>query len=168
MTFKASVNIKFDFGKKEFFERYIPTPSHAEVIRGLLKGFNGTGSRAHIVVGPYGTGKSLIGTLISSIVSKVVENEAFNALVEKFNQVDDEIYRELDRVRKHKRIYLPVILNGYEGTFRKAVLSAVVRTIKENKNLIVVSGIVGKKFSNLAMWEEKYPKTYQHFLNLVR
>lgn len=168
MTFKASVNIKFDFGKKEFFERYIPTPSHAEVLRGLLKGFNGTGSRAHIVVGPYGTGKSLMGTLISSIVSKVVEKEAFNALVEKFNQVDDEIYRELDRVRNHQRIYLPVILNGYEGTFRQAILSAIVRTLRENKIPLVVPGVVSKILSIVAMWEDKYPKTYQHFLNLLR
>ncbi|ANB59219.1 hypothetical protein [Anoxybacteroides amylolyticum] len=168
MTFKASVNIKFDFGKKEFFERYIPTPSHAEVLRGLLKGFNGTGSKAHIVVGPYGTGKSLLGTLVSSIVSKVVEKETFNVLVEKFNQVDDEIYRELDKVRNQKRIYLPVILNGYEGTFRQAVLSAIVRTLKENKIPIVVPGIVSKILSIIDMWENDYPKTYDHFLKLLR
>ena len=168
MTFKSSVNIKFDLGKKEFFERYIPTPSHAEVLRGLLKGFNGTGSKAHIVVGPYGTGKSLIGTLISSIVSKTVEHEIFNVLASKFSQVDDEIYQELYKIRHHDRVYLPVILNGYEGPFRQAVLSTIMRVLKENNISVVVPGIVSKILSVIDTWENDYPKTYKDFLKLLR
>ncbi|WP_240371149.1 hypothetical protein [Anoxybacteroides rupiense] len=168
MTFKSSVNIKFDLGKKEFFERYIPTPSHAEVLRGLLKGFNGTGSKAHIVAGPYGTGKSLIGTLISSIVSKTAEHGTFNVLASKFSQVDDEIYQELYKIRHHERVYLPVILNGYEGPFRQAVLSAIMRVLKENNISVVVPGIVSKILSVIDIWENDYPKTYEVFLKLLR
>ena len=40
-VFKTSVNIKFDLGKKEFVNRYLPTPSHAESLLGLLRGFTG-------------------------------------------------------------------------------------------------------------------------------
>lgn len=39
MTFKTSVNIRFDIGKDEFVNRYIPTPSHTEALIGLLDGF---------------------------------------------------------------------------------------------------------------------------------
>jgi len=167
MSFKASVNIKFDFGKKEFFERYIPTPSHAQVLRGLLRGFNGVGTKAHIVVGPYGTGKSLLGTLVSGIVSKVVEREVFDSLVEKFNRVDDDVYRELERVRNHERVYLPVILNGYEGAFRQSVLSAIIRTLRENRLSITVPGVVSRILSVIDIWQNDYPKTYENFLKLL-
>ncbi|MBW7652123.1 hypothetical protein [Anoxybacillus sp. ST4] len=167
MSFKASVNIKFDFGKKEFFERYIPTPSHAHVLRGLLRGFNGVGTKAHIVVGPYGTGKSLIGTLVSGIVSRRVEREIFDSLIEKFNRVDDDVYRELEKVRNHERVYLPVILNGYEGAFRQSVFSAIVRTLRENKLSITIPGIVAKILSVIDVWKSDYPKTYENFLKLL-
>lgn len=57
MTFKTSVNIKFDIGNTEFIKRYISTPSHAEAINGIIEGFTKEdANRAHILVGPYGTG----------------------------------------------------------------------------------------------------------------
>ena len=87
-TFKTSVNIKFDLGKKEFINRYLPTPSHAESLIGLLKGFtNSTNSKAHMIVGPYGTGKSLIATIVGGIVSKQVDRETFKSLQSKFKSV---------------------------------------------------------------------------------
>lgn len=168
MTFKSSVNIKFDLGKAEFFERYIPTPSHAEVLRGLLRGFNGEGSRAHIVVGPYGTGKSLIGTLISGVVSKTVEPKVFEVLMKKFDQVDDEIYEELDKIRNHECVYLPVILNGYEGHFRQAILSAIMRVLREHNIPIIVPGVVSKILSIIDTWEQNYSQTYKAFLQLLK
>jgi hypothetical protein len=167
MTFKSSVNIRFDLGKAEFFERYMPTPSHAGVLRGLLRGFNYKESRAHIIVGPYGTGKSLLGTLVTGIVSKTVEPHAFETLMRKFDQVDDEIYKELEKVRDHKYTYLPVILNGYEGNFRQAILSAIMRVLKQYQISIVVPGVVSKILSIIDTWQQNYKKTYKKFIQLL-
>jgi hypothetical protein len=169
MTFKSSVNIKFDLGRTEFFERYLPTPSHATVLRGLLRGFNDRGEgKSHIVIGPYGTGKSLIGTLISGIVSNNIEKQALQILKQKFDQVDDEIYNELTKIENHKKTYLPVILNGYEGPFRQAILSAIMRVLTENCINVVIPGVVSKIFSIIDGWENNYPKTYKKFLQLLK
>src|SRR5690242_1242769 len=114
-TFKTSVNIKFDLGKREFIERYLPTPSHAESLLGLLKGFNdpNNNKRSHIIVGPYGTGKSLIATIIGNLTSKRIEDErSLNTLSSKFNKVHDDIYTELEKIKELDKTYLTVVLNG--------------------------------------------------------
>src|SRR3954454_6037793 len=102
-TFKTSVNIKFDLGKKEFVNRYLPTPSHAESLLGLLRGFNNprNNKRSHIIVGPYGTGKSLIATIVGNITSKKIKDQkTLNTLSKKFNKVHDDIYDELQNVKQ--------------------------------------------------------------------
>ncbi|MDM8150135.1 hypothetical protein [Priestia megaterium] len=167
-TFKTSVNIKFDLGKKEFINRYLPTPSHAESLIGLLKGFtNSTNSKAHMIVGPYGTGKSLIATIVGGIVSKQVDRETFKSLQSKFNKVHDEIYEELNNVTDNPTTYLTVALNGNEGRFRHAILNAIIRTLNENEIDIVLPGQNGKIIQVVELWEEKFNKTFKAFKRLL-
>lgn len=162
--FKTSVNIKYDFGKPEFFNRYLPTPSHADSILGILRGFNDPQKRrSHIIIGPYGTGKSLIGTIISGIISKEINKRPFNNLKKKFNNVDDDVYNELTKTELLTKQYIPVILNGNEGRFRQAILSSIIRTLEDKKIEIQVPGVVSKIMSSLEQWQTEFPKTYKEF-----
>lgn len=168
-SFKTSVNIKFDLGKEEFINRYLPTPSHAESLLGLLKGFNNAdSSKAHIVVGPYGTGKSLVATIVGGLVSKQVNKRAFATLSKKFNKVHDEIYQELNKVNSLDINYLTVALNGNEGRFRSAITGAISRALTENKIDIVLPGQSGKIIQMLERWKEEYPKTFKVFKRILR
>jgi hypothetical protein len=166
--FKSSVNIKFDLGNKDFFKGYLPTPSHAESLVNILSGFNNEDSaHSHIIIGPYGTGKSLLGTLISGMASKGVDGDTFDLLAQKFVNVDDAIYSELETFKKSKKRFLPVILNGNEGNFRQSVISAIIKTLYENKIDIIVPGIINKIFSTVEKWESEFPKTYKQFLKTL-
>lgn len=168
-NFKSSVNIKFDIGKKEFFRDYLPTPSHAESLQNILEGFNDENSkRAHIIVGPYGTGKSLLGTLIGGMVSKSVNESAMNLLMKKFNNVDDNVYNELSRFQNREKRYLPVILNGNEGSFRQSIISAITRTIEENNLDIIVPGVIYKIYSMVDTWKNDFPSTFRAFKKLLK
>jgi hypothetical protein len=118
-------------------------------------------------VGPYGTGKSLLGTIIAGIVSKNVDPAAFNILRKKFNQVDDEIYNELGNVHYHSYRYLPVILNGYEGNFRQAILSSIMRVLKQNRIPIVAPGVVSRILGTIDTWEKEYKQTYKKFVQML-
>ncbi|MBD1381555.1 hypothetical protein [Metabacillus arenae] len=167
--FKSSVNIKFDLGKKKYFREYLPTPSHAESLQNILSGFNeNSGKHSHIIIGPYGTGKSLLGTLISGMAAKSVNKSTFELLKKKFNKVDDEIYDQLTRFEKNEKKYLPVILNGNEGSFRKSIISAIMRTIEENELDIVVPGIINKILKIVDKWEGEFPRTYKEFIKLLK
>lgn len=166
--FKTSVNIKFDLGKKEFINRYLPTPSHAESLLGLLGGFTGKEIRSHIIIGPYGTGKSLIATIVAGLVSNKIEKRTFNALSKKFNKVHDDIYEELHEVNNIEMSYLTIALNGNEGRFRQAVLSSILRTINENKIKITLPGQTGKIIQTVELWAQEFPVTYRAFKKILK
>src|SRR5690625_3317896 len=92
-AFRTSINIKYDIGNEEFLKNYLPTPSHAESIIGISEGFMGkSASSAHILVGPYGSGKSLLATILASVISKQVSTKAIDTLVDGFNNVHQDVY----------------------------------------------------------------------------
>ena len=168
VVFKTSVNIKFDLGKKEFVNRYLPTPSHAESLLGLLKGFTGKELKSNIIIGPYGTGKSLVATIVGGLVSKQIDKRTFNALAKKFDKVHQEIYEELHQINELDMKYLTVALNGNEGRFRYAVLSAINKTITENKIDITLPGQNGKIIQTIDLWEVEFPKTFKAFKKILK
>ncbi len=168
MNFKSSVNIKFDLENVNFLKRYLPTPSHAEALQGILTGFNTpTNRRAHIIIGPYGTGKSMIGTLLASIVSKNINKKDYNYISDKFTSIDDDIYNELQKFRKQEKRFLPVILNGNEGKFGHSVLSSIQKTLTRNGINIIVPGVVSKIIETVDNWKDNFPKTFRLFKRLL-
>jgi hypothetical protein len=164
VNFKSSVNIKFDIENIDFLRRYLPTPSHADSLYGILSGFNNPSNRrSHIVIGPYGTGKSFLGTLLASIVSKNIDDQAFNFISQKFTSLDDKIYDELIKVRGINKRFLPVILNGYEGKFRHSIISSILKTLSKNGIDIIVPGVSSKILETVNNWEKNFPNTFEEF-----
>jgi hypothetical protein len=163
MAFKTSINVKFDLGNDEFVTRYLPTPSHAEVLKGLLEGLSGKGDHSHIIIGPYGTGKSLIATVVSNIASKLVSQGTINELIKKFEKVDDYISEKIREVSQIKRKYIPVVLNGNEGRFRKVIVLNILKKLHEHKIHVRLPGVSEKIIQTIELWKEQYPATYEQF-----
>ncbi|MCY9076018.1 DUF6079 family protein, partial [Bacillus inaquosorum] len=163
MSFKTSVNIRFDVGKDEFINRYIPTQSHAEVLKGLLDGFVTDSNRSHIIVGAYGTGKSLIATVISTIVSKRAYSKDIQKLINKFKYFDDYIAEQIRNASKVEKKYLPVLLTGNEGRFRQAILSNIIKTLNKEGLEVVLPGVSKKILETIDKWMVDYPDTFSSF-----
>lgn len=169
MAFKTSINIKFDMGNDEFIKRYIPTPSHTEAMKGIIDGFlNKEANRSHIIVGPYGTGKSLLVNVIGSIVAKLVKHEAINALTKKMELVDDYASFKITGLKKQEKTYLPIILSGNEGRFRQSIISNIVKKLKEKKIEILLPGLTSKVIDSVNVWEAKFPNTYKAFCEKLK
>ncbi|MFD3259580.1 hypothetical protein ACE3MQ_13305 [Paenibacillus lentus] len=165
MGFKTSVNIKFDIGNEEFLRRYIPTPSHGEVFKGIIDGFTEEKSNhSHIIIGPYGTGKSLLANVIGTIVSKMARKSDLSALIDKFEQVDDYIAEKIREVSKLKLTYVPILLSGNEGRFRQSVLSTIINKLKEYGIDILLPGLATRIIESINIWEKDYPNTYNSFV----
>ncbi|WP_339295639.1 hypothetical protein MKY82_05165 [Paenibacillus sp. FSL W7-1279] len=164
MVFKSSVNIKFDIGNVEFIKNYIPTPSHAEAMRGIIEGFvEKDANRSHIIVGPYGTGKSLLANLIGSLVAKLINTNDISMLVNKFDRVDDHIATRIKEVSNLPVTYLPILLSGNEGRFRQTILSNVLKQLKDQGIEVVLPGLATKILDSINIWENTYPETYKKF-----
>ncbi|ARK22059.1 hypothetical protein [Sporosarcina ureae] len=168
-SFKTSVNIKFDIGNKEFLDRYLPTPSHAESLIGLATGFVEKGaSTSHIMIGPYGSGKSLIASIIASIVSKSVSLKTIDKLTHKFEKVHQDIFEVISKLPKVEKIYLPVTLSGYEGSFSEAVITAINRELKKHNIDANLSSDEETVVTIIQKWENEYPHTYEQFSSIVK
>ncbi|OBR65702.1 hypothetical protein A7K91_14130 [Paenibacillus oryzae] len=163
MEFKSSINIKFDIGNAELFNRYIPTPSHAEAMKGIIDGFAEGANRSHIIIGPYGTGKSLLANVIGSIVSKMASSMAVDALIEKLEHVGDHVASKIRDASKLTMPYLPILLSGNEGRFRHSIISSVVKKLKEKGIDIVLPGLAAKIINSIVLWEKDFPDTYDKF-----
>lgn len=68
--FKRSVNINSDFSNRELLKGYICPRSSEEALTGLVKHIKGTGQSSFTWTGPYGSGKSSLVLLLSSIISR--------------------------------------------------------------------------------------------------
>ena len=68
--FKRSVNIKSDLLNRDLLEGYICPKSSEEALIGLVKHIEGTGQSSFTWTGPYGSGKSSLVLLLSSIISR--------------------------------------------------------------------------------------------------
>jgi hypothetical protein len=164
--FKTSVNIKLDLGSSWIQERYIPTPTHIDSLNGILEGFVSKGNKSHILVGSYGSGKSMIGTLIANLVSKEVDVKTVDQLIEKFDRINTEesaIRGLLEKVKKQEKRYIPIVINGKQGGFRDTVLATIYKSLKSlNVDLSLPSTVESIK-SKIENWKERYPDTYDRF-----
>jgi len=165
--FQSSVNIQFDIGKGDLYERYLPTPSHAESFLGLLKGFLGEGSHAHIIVGPYGSGKSFLATLVADMMLGVKDTEWLEDLQKKFLTVDDDIYSYIDRVRHSDLKFIPVVMSGSGISFRQTILSSLFRALKRHGIDMSVPLFVSEIKQIVSVWKLSYKATFDSFSRLL-
>ena len=142
-AFTTSVNLKFDIGNKEFVQRYLPTPSHAEFLKGIIAGFLGEkNNNAHIMIGPYGSGKSLAATIVADIFSDNIKEQDFNKLINKFKDVDQAIFNILNKSKNSQNFYIPVVLSGNEGAFGRTIINSIIKSVKNAGHEIKIPGEV--------------------------
>ena len=163
-AFSTSVNLKFDIGNTEFVQRYLPTPSHAEFLKGIIAGFLGENNQnAHIMIGPYGSGKSLAATIVADIFFNKITNTDFVKLIDRFKDVDQEVYKKMIRAKESEAVFIPVVLSGNEGAFSRTIINAIVRTVKGAGYNLVVPGESEQIKKTLVYWEEKFPRIFNAF-----
>lgn len=169
--FKSSVNIKLDLGSDWIAERYIPTPAHSEGFLGVLEGFLDRGNKSHILIGSYGSGKSMVGTLIANIVSRNIDGQTFNELVEKFDRVNTKetnVGHLLNQLKHIDKQYIPVVINGNQGNFREAIISSIHKSIAKFGFDFSIPSYVDEIKNKISLWEKEYQETFIQFDNQLK
>lgn len=168
-AFSTSVNLKFDIGNKEFVERYLPTPSHAEFLKGIISGFLGEkNNNAHIMIGPYGSGKSLAATIVADIFSNKIKREEYEKLIKKFKDVDQEIYHKLSAAENTDMHFLPVVLSGNEGPFSRSIINSIIKSVNRAGYDVKLPGEVEEIQKTLSIWKGQFPKTLNLFKKALK
>ncbi|SEP61826.1 hypothetical protein SAMN05216232_0369 [Virgibacillus subterraneus] len=168
--FKASVNIKLDLGSDWIQERYIPTPTHLESLTGVLQGFLPGGNKSHILVGSYGSGKSMIGALIANIASKNVDSGVLDQLIDKFDKVNTDektIIELINTMKQTNKVYIPVVINGKQDKLREVVISSIHNSLKRFNLDFTIPSFVEEIKSIINLWNTQYLETYNQFNRIL-
>src|SRR6266704_2543118 len=80
--FQRSINLTYDAGSAEYVASYIPTPNGAEALATILGStISKTRQRAHVLHAAYGSGKSLLGLVMSAIASRDIHCQEATSIV---------------------------------------------------------------------------------------
>jgi hypothetical protein len=165
--FVPSINIKFDIGKDQFVEKYLPTPAHSEPLLAIANGLISRSSKAHIIVGPYGSGKSLLGTLLANLSLKGVSKKVSENLFDRFDKINPDIANTLEDLINYPIKYIPVILEGNVGNFRNSLLSSVQRALDKYDVEVEVPGVAADILLRIEVWQKEFPETFIKLQKLV-
>ncbi|XMB66262.1 hypothetical protein RI065_08145 [Mycoplasmatota bacterium zrk1] len=165
MSYKVSINLKYDIGNSELVDNYYSTSSHSEIIRNILKGVNSKGRMSsHYAYGAYGSGKSMISTILVSLLSRQCSKNDISTLIKKFSYVDEDIASEIEEYINSGYKYIPVVLNGYTGSIGESFLNELSKVLVETGIRVEVPGIHNEIIKVIKRWKKEYFDTYTNFL----
>ncbi len=162
--FRASINLLYDLPDAGLLDRYLLTSMHAQVLRGLFEGVARRGSRAHLLIGPYGTGKSLLSTIACQWLSRSFSPEWRGRLVAQAKQIDTQLATVLQETEREDLSYLPVLINGKTGSLRSIINQAVHLTLRQHDVEIVTPNEAVTILEAVDRWKSDYPVAYEAFL----
>lgn len=165
--FEKSVNLGLDLDNPQKLVNYIPTKSSVKLLVDYLKStLEMTSSRANILVGPYGKGKSHLLLVLLSYLAKY-NTEELNILTEKIIGIDPEnadIFKNVSKLGK----FLPVLINPGESTLNKAFYKGLMASLKkEGITDIVPDNYYSEAISIIEKWKNEFPDTYKLFQNNI-
>ncbi|MEH7131400.1 hypothetical protein V7103_24830 [Neobacillus drentensis] len=164
MSFQPSINIMYDIGKVQLFESYVPNIKQLDIMNRMFKDLVETEQHAHLLVGPYGAGKSLVGAMTTSLLTKDKINKPIKQFFQDVHTVSPELEIDLrESLAKHKVKWLPVMITGKTGDFESILLESIQRTCEKSGNALAFRNDSVYILELLDIWEKDFPDVYVKF-----
>lgn len=157
---RSSINVKYDYEKTDLVDNYIPTTSHLNLLTEI---FGRTAKKAHIIYGPYGSGKSYISSLIVKTLTKSMNKQEIRTFYEKINEIDENLANDFIKTVSKSTKHIPLIVNGNEGEINNLIVNRVKSIFPEIDLGFNFKGIKQDIFEILQHWEMSLPLIYQSF-----
>lgn len=159
--FEKSVNLLFDLNNTQKIKLYIPTRSSIRILTEYLhEVLDFSGSRANILIGPYGKGKSHLLLVLLAILSGNNATET-TELIERISSFDNSAKEAIEGVYG-KRKLLPVIVNTNSGNLGQAFVRSLNQSlIREGLTDVVPDNYFNEAVKTIKQWKQHYPDTYK-------
>lgn len=176
-NFQTSVNIAFDFDNAEKIAGFIPTSEAIKFIDDAISSTRSTGfseknsskSRAGILIGPYGKGKSyIVLETLSLLYNNPDLKDSFESLAQKVSEKNPYAAENILQYVKSGRRLLPIVINGNSQSLSQSFLYALHLTLKrrEFENLMPETHFESA-VKMIEKWENEYPETLEKFNTLA-
>ncbi len=164
--FQRSINLTYDAGNADYISGYIPTPNGVKALVNILANTTENKTqRAHVLHAPYGSGKSLLGLLLSAIVATddADTKEALKVVTARIERNFPDEAKLLQEYQASKRRLLPVLLSGDEGDLTLSLTRALSRTLLQmGLGDLRPRTQFQAALSTVDLWEKIYPGVYHN------
>ncbi|MCF8001386.1 MAG: hypothetical protein K9K32_00525 [Halanaerobiales bacterium] len=168
-NYKYSVNIKFDIGDFDKIDKFIPTPNNINLLKKIFISLHkDQHSRANVLSGAYGTGKSLFGMLVGTILS-FKESRRYHNFLDNIGRFDQQLSTKINKEINESSRYLIVIPDTKANTFSQSMVSSLENALeREGIKNIFPDTYFDSVIKKIDDWEENFPKTYDDFKNILK
>ncbi|ULL13794.1 hypothetical protein DVH26_04640 [Paenibacillus sp. H1-7] len=159
--FRASINLQFDLTDEHLLTQYVLSPQHSDVLRGIVQSEISGGTRAHLLIGPYGTGKSFLATIVSQLLTRAFSSSWRSELQLQADHIDTVLATQLREFEAIERTYVPVIINGNTGELRAIINRSIYRKLKQENIEMTTPNEVMMILKTVQRWEAAYPAAFE-------
>lgn len=169
-SFKYSINIKLDIGDFEKINSFIPTKKNTMLLEKLFQPFyDNSVSRSQVLTGAYGTGKSLLATILSTILKRKNNKDSFNDIISKIKKNNYNLAEKIEKEIKNKDEYLVILPSSNGKNFKQSLLLALKRSLnEENLSDFFPQTYFKSVINKIDQWKNNFPKTYNKFSDLIK
>lgn len=168
--FQRSINVTYDAGNADYVGGYIPTPGGAAALADILKQTRHDGrQRAHVLFAPYGSGKSLLSLVLSSLAAHDEScNTAVATVLDRLNRHYPEDSQLIADYWDSGQRLLPVILSGDEGSLTVALLRGLNRALGQlGLGDLRPRTQFKAAVETISRWEKQYPEAFHKLQKLL-
>lgn len=161
--FQRSINLVYDAEDADYIAGYIPTPNGANALAAVLAStVPMANQRAHVWHAAYGSGKSLLGIVLSAIASRNTGCEkAISIVQERATKRYPEPAKQINDYFNSDTRLLPVVLSGDEGNFATALTKALGRALEQHDISQLRPRTQFEAVLNVIdLWEANYPSAH--------
>ena len=162
--FQKSVNLAYDLSDDSKVSDFIPSKAAVDVIEKLVLSTHPNSThRAHILIGPYGKGKSHVVLVLLSLLREKEQSQFIKllAFIKKYNP---ELYNYINIYLNSEQKLLPVIVQGSNNSLAQSFLNAIQIALRdaEFKELMPDTHFESA-IKHIKNWQEEFPETANKF-----
>lgn len=162
--FQYSVNLRYDLGKENKVQGYIPLVQSSEILKEIILANNPEEtSRSRILIGAYGTGKSHLTLVALSALGQLLPFESYKPLIRRMFQTCPEAADILTGcVDESSPKMLPVIIDGNGADLDQVLLVSLKRALQDyGMTELMPLTVYQAARDQLIEWRDQYPKAYR-------
>lgn len=164
MSFQPSINITYDIGKSDLFEQYVPNVKQLSIMEAILQNLIFEKQHANIIVGPYGAGKSLVATMLTSLLTQRTNKKEFKQFFEDVHTVAPTIGDNIKNIILEKEYrWLPITITGKTGDFENIILENIKKQCNAQNIEITLKHDAAYILELISSWKTNFTEAYGRF-----
>ncbi|WP_214828663.1 hypothetical protein [Exiguobacterium sp. s26] len=167
--FQPSVNISYDFHKDNLLTQFVPNDKQLNIIQTVLETVTNPSeiTNAHLLIGPYGAGKSMVGAIISNLMMSRRNGKALKGFYSNVAQINQEQSSYLENViRSKEKRWIPVAIVGHSGKLAEVILQNTIKALKDEDISFSLKGEEEQIVQTIKNWRKNYHNTYSNLKDL--